>query len=98
MNIEVLQDERQRREGWFDMTSKRAALERQIKLCGIEQQRIGSERAYSNNNLAGATRDVSIATEMKAAAAMCDTKTRSFEREVDQAIAHCGKIKCIAQN
>lgn len=97
-SIETLQDERLRREGWFDMMHKKVALERFARQCASNQQRISNERAYSNNNLAGATRDVSITNEMRAAAAVCDTQTRSFEREVDHAVAHCEKIKCIAQN
>ncbi len=93
-----MQDERLRREGWVEMMDKKGNLERFTRQCAVNQQRIGQERAYSNNNLAGATRDVSITNEMRAAAAMCDTKTRAFEREVDQAVTHCEKIKCIAQN
>lgn len=96
--VDAMQGERIRREGWIEMNDKKAYLERLITQCGIDQRHIGSKRAYSRNNLAGATRDVSITNEMKAAASLCDTKTRSAEREVDQAMAHCEKIKCIAQD
>lgn len=98
LSLDAAQKERLRREGWFDMMNKKAGLERLVRQCAIDQQRISDGRAYSRNNLAGATRDVSITNEMKAAAAVCDTQTRSFEREVDQAVAHCETIKCIAQN
>lgn len=97
-NVEALQDERLRREGWFEMQALKAKLNNILIQCAAEQRRIGNERAYSNNNLAGATRDVSITTEMKAAASVCDTKVRSAEREVDQLVKHCEKIKCIVQN
>ena len=42
------------------MMNEKAGLERLVRQCAIDQQRISDGRAYSRNNLAGATRDVSL--------------------------------------
>jgi hypothetical protein len=94
----ALQEERLRKEGWYEMNGKRLELEKVVAQCQSEQRQIESEKVYSKNNLAGATRDVSISNKMQAAASMCDSKIRNAERTLDRATAECDKIKCIKPN
>lgn len=93
---ESLKDERVRREKWVVMNEARNRLAFTQQRCAQEQAQLETSKGYSNNNLAGATRDVSISQQMSAAATTCDTKTRSIEREVDAAEKVCAEIKCIA--
>ena len=93
---EALKDERTRREKWVVMNEARAKLVAAQRQCDQEQARLAASKAYSNNNLAGATRDVSISGEMTAAATACGAKTRGIEREVEAAEKVCAEIKCIA--
>lgn len=89
------QEERERRDKWFVMRNLGQALDAQIAQCTQEQQRIASEKAYSRNNLAGATRDVAISNEMQAAAALCSEKVRIAQAKYESAKLTCDRIKCI---
>lgn len=92
---ESLKDERVRREKWIVMNESRGRLSIAHQQCAQEQTQLAASKGYSNNNLAGATRDVSISQQMTAAATACGTKTRSIERDVDAAEKVCAEIKCI---
>lgn len=94
--LSAAQEDRTRREGWFDMRDKKRILEKVLIQCQEEQLKIDSEKIFSLNNLAGATRDVSISNQMLAAATACDSKIRSAQNEVDSAVAMCDKLKCIS--
>lgn len=93
-----LQAERIRREKWFEADRQRKNVASVKAACDREQRQIGAEKAYSNNNLAGAMRDVSITNEMQAAALRCQTRIADAQRDLDAAEAHCQKISCIAPN
>lgn len=90
------QAERLSREGWHALNNKKKNLENTIAQCQSEQRQIEAEKDSSRNNLAGATRDVSISNKMQAAATICDGNIRRAEKEVETAVAECEKIKCIA--
>lgn len=94
-NLDTLQNERMRREKWLVMNDARKGLEDQRARCADEQKRIASTKSRSNNNLAGATRDVSISQEMTAAAMACDSSTRGKEKEVESAEKVCSEVRCI---
>lgn len=89
------QDERERRDKWFAMRNAGQALDRQVAQCEQDQRRIASQKAYSKNNLAGATWDVSISNEMQAAAALCSEKVKLAQSRLESARATCDRIKCI---
>jgi Domain of unknown function (DUF4124) len=91
-----LQDERIRREKWFVLNDRRGDLAGQRNSCEREQRALRESKANSNNNLAGATRDASISSEMAAAATVCDGKLREIERQLSAAERVCAEIKCIA--
>ncbi len=93
--LQQLQRDRERREKWFEQRDARLALEQQIKACEIEQARIDRDKQFSANNLAGATRDVSISNEMQAAAALCSAKIATARSRVEQAEKVCAEISCI---
>lgn len=94
-NLDALQGERVRREKWIAMNDTRIALNNQRNQCADEQKQLANSKAWSRNNLAGATRDVSISQEMTAAAVACDSRTRGKEKEVADAEKVCQEVKCI---
>jgi hypothetical protein len=91
-----LQDERMRREKWYVLSDRRSDLAGQRSSCEREQNNLRASKANSNNNLAGATRDASISSEMAAAATLCDGKLREIERQISAAERVCNEVKCIA--
>lgn len=95
-SLESLQKERNRREKWVVMNDARKALDFQRNQCSDEQKQLAASKIWSKNNLAGATRDLSISQEMSASAIACDSRTRSQEREVAEAEKVCQEIKCNA--
>lgn len=88
-------DERERREKWFEMRKFEQVMDSQIAECSREQQRLASEKNYSKNNLAGATRDVSISNEMQAAASLCGERIKVVQVQLEAAKVTCERIKCI---
>lgn len=95
LQLEKLQDERQRREKWLQMRDAQNTLNEQIAACDAEQNAIGARTRDSNNNLAGATRNVAITNQMQAAATVCAERIRRAQAAVDAAVATCDRIKCI---
>lgn len=94
-NLDALQGERVRREKWIVMNDARIALGNQRNQCTDEQKQLASSKLLSRNNLAGATRDVSISQEMTAAVMACDSRTRGKEKDVADAEKVCQEVKCI---
>jgi multidrug resistance efflux pump len=95
LQLEQLQDERQRREKWLLMRDAQNTLNEQIAACDAEQNAIGARTRDSNNNLAGATRNVAITNQMQAAATVCAERIRRAQAALDAAVATCDRIKCI---
>ena len=61
----------------------RAAIDAHQRNCANQQATIASRKALANNNLAGATYEQSISTEMQAAATMCDSKARELRAQLE---------------
>ena len=89
-----LEQERKGRSAWYARRNAQGALDGQIGRCREEQKKLDQEKRYSMNNLAGATRDVSISNQMEAAAALCKLETDARMRELETAKAECSKYEC----
>lgn len=61
----------------------RGALRSHQAQCDAKQRELASKKNYAKNNLAGATWEQSISTEMQAAATMCDSKTRDLRSQLE---------------
>jgi hypothetical protein len=95
-SLDTLKGERIRKEKWLVMNGARNALDAQRRQCADIQKQLAASKGWSNNNLAGAVRDVSISQEMTASAVACDSGARAKEKEVAEAEKVCQEIKCIA--
>ncbi len=62
----------------------RGALQAHRRACDSKQRELSSQKSQANNNLAGATWLQSIATEMQAAATICETKARDLQSNLDR--------------
>ena len=91
---ETLVEERIQREAWYARRDAENAYSSKLSSCRREQAAIESEMQYSNNNLAGATRDVSIAQKMEAAARVCSAEAESLARRLEAARTRCKEVKC----
>lgn len=89
-----LEQERKGRSAWYARRNAQGALDGQIGRCRDEQAKLDREKRYSMNNLAGATRDVSLSNQMEAAAALCKLETDARIRELESAKAECGRYEC----
>lgn len=89
-----LEFERKGRSAWYARRNAQGALDGQIVRCRDEQAKLDREKRYSMNNLAGATRDVSLSNQMEAAAALCKLETDARIRELETAKAECSKYAC----
>lgn len=61
----------------------RSALQVQINQCEAKQSELAAKKSRARNNLAGATWEQSISTEMQAAATMCDSRTRELRTQLE---------------
>lgn len=61
----------------------RATLQAHLRRCEAQQQDLAAKKRLANNNLAGATWEQSISTEMQAAATACDSRSRELRSELD---------------
>lgn len=62
----------------------RSALQAQLKQCDAKQAELAAKKWRAMNNLAGATWEQSISTEMQAAATMCDARTRELRTQLEE--------------
>lgn len=65
------------------ITDARSALERHQHACQAQQVELSSRKRLANNNVAGATWEQSISTEMQAAATLCDTRSRELRAQLE---------------
>jgi len=61
--------------------------------CDQQIRDLQAKRATANNNLAGATWEVSIAQEMTAIATRCDTRHRELREHADRVRAECQRLE-----
>lgn len=69
-----------------------AAINRQRTACDRELAALSAKKSRANNNLAGATWEVSISSEMTAVATRCDTKARDLKDQADLLRAECREL------
>ena len=65
------------------VSSARSALEAHQRRCIAQQQELAGRKRLANNNLAGATWEQSISTEMQAAATACDSRSRELRSDLE---------------
>ncbi|GKS96926.1 hypothetical protein [Acidovorax sp. SUPP2825] len=61
----------------------RSALQSHQSRCDAQQRELAAKKRNANNNLAGATWEQSISTEMQAAATVCDSKGRELKSTLE---------------
>lgn len=71
----------------------RADLQNTIANCDAQQLELSKRKTYANNNLAGATWEQSISTEMQAKATLCDAKIRDARSLVDRLEKEMGDLQ-----
>lgn len=69
-----------------------AEIERNLAQCDREYRALQAKKGRANNNLAGATWEASISSEMTALATRCDTKNRDLRAEADRLRAECRQL------
>lgn len=62
----------------------RGALQAHLNSCDAKQKELASKKNLARNNLAGATWEQSISSEMQAAATVCDSRARDLRQNLDQ--------------
>ena len=93
---DTLADERMQRERWVKLNDAKLDADRQRAACEEQQRAMASRTASSNNNLAGATRNQAIASEMQAAATTCQNRVSGADRIVDRLQGECDRQGCRA--
>lgn len=71
----------------------RAAVDRQKLRCDGELIELKNKKQLASNNLAGATWEQSISSEMAATATRCDTESRTLTKELDTLLREQTEIK-----
>lgn len=61
----------------------RGAIVAHQNQCDAKQKELAAKKGQANNNLAGATWEQSISTEMQAAATLCDSKQRDLRAQLE---------------
>ncbi|RYH41902.1 MAG: hypothetical protein EON54_17930 [Alcaligenaceae bacterium] len=61
----------------------RAAVQTHQNRCDAQQRELAAKKLNANNNLAGATWEQSISSEMQAAATICDSRGRDLKSNLD---------------
>lgn len=65
------------------ITDARSAIDRHQRNCEAQQAELANRKRLANNNVAGATWEQSISTEMQAAAAICDSRARELRAQLE---------------
>ena len=71
----------------------RAAVDRQKLRCDGDMAELKNKKQLATNNLAGATWEQSISSEMAATATRCDTESRTLTKELDTLLQEQEAIK-----
>lgn len=67
-------------------------LQRNRAQCDREYQALQAKKSNANNNLAGATWENSISSEMSALATRCDTRNRDLRADLEKLQAECRQL------
>lgn len=92
--LETLEAERLKREVSDAIRFKKDEISKHRGQCDAEQQAIRNQKARANNNLAGATWEQSLSTEMNAAARRCDTRGRELQGDMEELRRICSLRGC----
>lgn len=65
------------------ISNKRAQLDGQLRECDAQQQALSAKKYRANNNLAGATWEQSISSEMQAVATMCNGRVGALRADLE---------------
>nr|WP_295782185.1 DUF4124 domain-containing protein [Rhodoferax sp.] len=68
------------------------AIAKQRKQCDADLAALQEKKGLAKNNLAGATWEGSISSEMNAVSLRCDTKARELKEELDVAKRECKEL------
>jgi len=93
---DTLPNERMQRERWVKLNDAKLDADRQRWVCEEQQRTMAARTSFSNNNIAGATRNTAIASEMQAAATTCQNRVTGADRVVDRLQAECDRLGCRA--
>lgn len=69
---------------YLDIPSAQARIRGASNQCDARMKAVRSQKAYANNNLAGATWEQSISTEMQAIATQCGAEQTRLSSELDR--------------
>lgn len=92
LQAQIAQTQRERRKWLLEVRLVPDALHAvasQRSACDSQVRALQAKKLAANNNLAGATWEQSISTEMGAVAARCDTQARELREARDALVAEC---------
>lgn len=92
MEAQIADSQRNRRRQEFELRvvpEAQGAIARQRKQCDDDLRALQDKKLTASNNLAGATWEGSISSEMSAVATRCDTKNRELKDEFDSLKKEC---------
>lgn len=92
--LATLEAERLKREVSDAVRFKKEEISKHRANCDAEQQAIRSQKARANNNLAGATWEQALSSEMNAAAKRCDTRGRELQGDLEDLRQLCSVRGC----
>jgi hypothetical protein len=92
-----LEAQRLQREAADALEYKQREITQHRASCDQQQANIKSQKVRAANNLAGATWEQSISSEMNAAAARCDTRARELVGDLEELRRTCQQRGCVAK-
>lgn len=95
IEAQIAQSQRQRRKQELEVLlvpAARGRVEQAMRDCESQLAALRSRKALANNNLAGATWENSISSEMIAVSTQCDTRTRTLQSELDAVLQECHSL------
>lgn len=92
-NIDDMQKQRRRHEIESSLLpNDEEELRRVRQECDADIARLQARKSHANNNLAGATWQVSLSGEMTAIATRCDTRQRELKESIDSLRKECSAL------
>ncbi len=75
----------------------RAEVQNTVTNCDAQQSSLAFRKNFANNNLAGATLEQAISTEMQARATVCDTKIRDARAQLDRLEREMAELQSVVK-
>lgn len=95
IEAQILNSQRQRRRQELEVRlgpDAQGVINYQRTQCDREMKALQEKKASASNNLAGATWETSISSEMSAVAARCDTRNRDASSDLDTLRKECQSL------